>query len=237
MLNNAIDYPGGSEVRITAERRSDRVLLRVHDDGEGIFDHITRLMGLEDSHEAILELSKGKLNTDPDHHTGEGIFFTLRAFDAFFIVSGDLMFNHRYDPPTDIMNHAESDVAGTLISMMLVPDSNRSLASVFGKFTDQETYDFSRTVVPVRLALYEGDQLISRSQAKRIMHRVEHFRNVILDFAGVEMVGRSFADEIFRVFANHHPQIRLQAINMNEGVRKSVNRVLSRSGSTESERT
>jgi len=69
------------------------------------------------------------------------------------------------------------------------------------------------------------------------MHRVERFRNVILDFAGVEMVGRLFAEEIFRVFANYHPQIRLQAINMNEGVRKSVNRVLGRNGSTESEQT
>jgi len=97
------------------------------------------------------------------------------------------------------MNYAESDVAGTLVSMMLALDSNRSFASVFGELTDQETYDFSRIVVPVRLALYEGDQLISRSQAKRIMHRVERFRN--------------------------------------EGVRKSVNRVLGRNGSTESEQT
>lgn len=212
------------------------MLLRIHDDGESIFDHITCLMGLDDSRKAILELSKGKLTT-VDHHTGEGIFFTSRAFDAFFIVSGDLMFNHRYDSPTDMMNYTESDVAGTLVSMMLALDSNRSFASVFGELTDQETYDFSRIVVPVRLALYEGDQLISRSQAKRIMHRVERFRNVILDFAGVEMVGRLFAEEIFRVFANYHPQIRLQAINMNEGVRKSVNRVLGRNGSTESEQT
>ncbi len=226
MVNNAIDHSGGSEVRITMERRPDRLLLTVGDDGEGIFDRIAYLMRLDDPREAILELSKGKLTTDPDHHTGEGIFFTSRAFDVFIISSRDLMFNHVHGASDDIMVHIESDATGTEVFMALDLDSNRSLASVFGEFTDQETYDFSKTVVPVRLALYEGDQLISRSQAKRIMNRVERFRNVVLDFAGVEMVGRSVADEIFRVFAHHHPEITIKAINMNEEVEKSVDRIL-----------
>jgi len=180
MVNNAIDHSGGSEVRITAERTSDRLLLSVDDDGEGIFNRIARLMQLDDPREAILELSKGKLTTDPDNHTGEGIFFTSRAFDDFILHSGDLMFDHLHDSPIDVMDHAETDFTGTLIFMMIAPDSNRSLASVFDEYTDQETYGFTKTLVPVRLALYEGDQLISRSQAKRVMNRVECFRDVIL---------------------------------------------------------
>lgn len=32
---------------------------------------------------AILELAKGKLTTDPDNHTGEGIFFSSKVMDAF----------------------------------------------------------------------------------------------------------------------------------------------------------
>jgi len=232
MVNNAIDHSGGSEVEISAQRMSDRLWITVRDDGEGIFTRIARILNLSDPREAILELSKGKLTTDPKNHTGEGIFFTARAFDVFLIRSGDLMFNHLHDSDIDMMDHAETDFTGTLVVMMIAPDSSRSLTSVFDEYTDQETYDFTKTVVPVRLALYEGDQLISRSQAKRIVNRVERFRNVMLDFESIETVGRSFVDEIFRVFANRHPEITLKAINMNEEVEKAVGRVLSLNGST-----
>ena len=37
----------------------------------------------------------GKLTTDPHRHTGEGIFFTSRAFDCFEIRSGELRFSRR----------------------------------------------------------------------------------------------------------------------------------------------
>ncbi len=39
------------------------------------------------------------------------------------------------------------------------------------------------------------------------------------------MVGQAFADEIFRVFHNKYPGIRLQAVNMNEAVKFMVDRV------------
>lgn len=232
IVNNAIDHSAGSEVQIAAQCMSDQLRITVRDDGEGIFRRIARLLDLSDPREAILELSKGKLTTDPENHTGEGIFFTSRAFDVFLIRSGNLVFNHLHDSGIDMVDRAEADSTGTLALMMIAPDSSRSLATIFDEYTDQETYDFSKTVVPVRLALYEGDQLVSRSQAKRILNRVERFRNVMLDFEGVGMIGRSFADEIFRVFANRHPEISLKAINMNEDVEKAVDHVLRANGPT-----
>lgn len=234
IVNNAIDHSDGTKVEISAQRAQQGLILKVLDDGEGIFKRIARLLRLGDPREAILELSKGKLTTDPANHTGEGIFFTSRAFDLFFIRSGELSFNHLHDSPIDMMSHGESEFGGTCVLMWLSPETKRTLASVFGEFADEETYDFSKTIVPVRLALYEGDQLISRSQAKRIMNRVERFRNVMLDFAGVDMVGRSFADEIFRVFANRHPEITLKPINMNEEVERAVKRVFSLDASAQS---
>jgi hypothetical protein len=186
-------------------------------------------MGLADPREAILELSKGKLTTDPENHTGEGIFFTSRAFDVFLIRSGNLMFSHLYESPVDMMDHATADLAGTSVLMMLSPLTERTMASVFQEYTDEDTLDFSKTVVQVRLALYEGESLVSRSQAKRIMNRAERFRNVMLDFAGVDTVGRSFVDEIFRVFARNHPAVTIKPINMTEGVEHEVKRVVGRS--------
>ena len=225
ILNNAIDHSGGQRVVIHAAPFDEQLVLLIADDGEGIFKRIARLMDLHDPREAILELSKGKLTTDPENHTGEGIFFTSRLFDGFFIVSGDLSFGHLEDSGLDLMQHLGQEAKGTQVYMLLEPRTERTLESVFAAFTDSQTLEFSKTVVPVRLVLYEGDQLMSRSQAKRIMNRVERFQKVMLDFEGVDTVGRSFVDEIFRVFVNRHPTIELHAVNMNPRARREVERI------------
>lgn len=228
MLNNAIDHSGGSAVEVFAFRNAEWLMLRIQDDGEGIFRRITRLMDLPDPREALLELSKGKLTTDPQNHTGEGIFFTSRAFDIFVIHSGDLSFEHMRNDSQDVLTHYTNGFDGTLVLMLLDVFSQRTLKELFDAYTDPETFDFSKTVVPVKLALYEGEALISRSQAKRIMHRVERFKHVILDFDGVQSVGRSFADEIFRVFVNAHPEIDVEAVNMAPDVEKEMRRLTDR---------
>ncbi len=226
MLNNAIDHSAGISVEIAALRTDEWLMLQIRDDGEGIFGRIARLLDLADPREAILELSKGKLTTDPENHTGEGIFFTSRAFDFFWITAGDLVFSHIEESDDDFLDHLRGETGGTAVNMLLAPTTQRTLAAVFNEYTDADTFDFSKTVVPVRLALYEGVALVSRSQAKRIMNRVERFRKVLLDFAGVDMVGRSFVDEIFRVFARNHPHVAIKPVNMSPEVQKEVGRVL-----------
>jgi len=66
---------------------------------------------------------------------------------------------------------------------------------------------------------------ISRSQARRVLTGLDRFRVIVFDFDKVPMVGQAFADEVFRVFHNKYPVIKLQAINMNEAVRFMVERV------------
>lgn len=224
MLNNAIDHSGGSEVEVFATRNLEWLMLRITDNGKGIFNRIARLLGLPDQREALLELSKGKLTTDPDNHTGEGIFFTSRAFDFFVILSGELCFTHDKDAPLDLLTHHGNGFEGTRVVLLLSLCSKRSLKDVFDAYTDPETLDFSKTVVPVHLVLYEGEALISRSQAKRILNRVERFQHVVLDFDNVQSVGRSFVDEVFRVFARKHPEIGITAVNMAPDVEAEVHR-------------
>ena len=81
-----------------------------------------------------------------------------------------------------------------------------------------------KTQVPVFLAIYGNENLISRSQAKRLLVRFEKFKTIILDFEGVDMIGQAFADEIFRVFQNTHPTIDIRPINTNEQVEKMISR-------------
>jgi hypothetical protein len=115
--------------------------------------------------------------------------------------------------------------SGTEVYMRLDNDSPRSPKEVFLEFAAPEEYTFDKTLVPVRLAQYEGEKLVSRSQAKRLYQRFERFRNVVLDFEGVADLGQAFADELFRVFPARHPNVILAPINMTEAVVQMVRRV------------
>lgn len=87
-----------------------------------------------------------------------------------------------------------------------------------------EGYGFDRTVVPVFLAQYENEKLVSRSQARRLLARVNRFKEVVLDFDKVDFIGQAFADEIFRIFQSEHPGVRLTWLNENEEIRKMIQR-------------
>ncbi|HNY47973.1 MAG TPA: STAS-like domain-containing protein, partial [Casimicrobium sp.] len=65
------------------------------------------------------------------------------------------------------------------------------------------------TIVPMKLARLGNESLVSRSQAKRVILRFDRFSFVDLDFTGIPTIGQAFADEIFRVYANAHPELTL----------------------------
>ena len=79
MVNNAIDHSGSERISVGLVRDALNTSAYVADEGEGIFLKIQRALNLYDPREAILELAKGKLTTDPANHTGEGIFFSSKA--------------------------------------------------------------------------------------------------------------------------------------------------------------
>ena len=104
---------------------------------------------------------------------------------------------------------------------------SRTAKEIFDQYASGEDYSFSKTIVPVHLAQYNRENMISRSQAKRLMARVEKFDTVILDFNKIEAVGQAFADEVFRVFPGKHKGIEVIAINANTVVQQMISRVKS----------
>lgn len=225
MVNNAIDHSGSVSVHVGIIRNPLQTTGWVMDDGEGIFLKIQKALGLYDPRESILELAKGKLTTDPENHTGEGIFFSSKLFDEYEIRSVNLHFSHAADAP-DFLFDRPSGAPGTLVLMKIANDSPRVARKVFNSFAAPEDFTFDKTIVPVRLAQYEGEKLVSRSQAKRLTMRFERFRTVILDFAGVETIGQAFADEVFRVFQSAHPNIRLLSTHVTPDVDGMIKRAL-----------
>jgi anti-sigma regulatory factor (Ser/Thr protein kinase) len=223
IINNAIDHSGSQDVQVSVVLNALWAEVLVADEGEGIFVKIAHALNLHDPREAILELAKGKLTTAPERHTGEGIFFTSRALDFFEIESHHLRFSHAPRADDAIAEQA-ADTPGTRVRMRLSNHSPRLLREVFDAFTDPEEYSFDKTVVPLRLAQYEGEKLVSRSQAKRVAQRFERFKRVELDFAGVSDIGQAFADELFRVFAAAHPAIRITSVNAEPAVAQMIRR-------------
>ncbi len=226
IFNNAIEHSGGNSVRITLKRTASDLSISIEDNGVGIFKKIKNTLNLFDERESVLELAKGKLTTDPSNHSGEGIFFTSRVFDKFLILSGGMIFSHDYGDDRDWIVEKDEQTPGTLVILKLNLQANQTLKSVFDQFTTGEDFAFSKTVVPVALARYGEETLMSRSQAKRVVTRIEKFKTVMFDFTGIETIGQAFADEIFRVFANSHPEIELYPINANPDVQAMINRAL-----------
>lgn len=225
MFNNALDHSAGRTIRVEVIETAASAEMSVVDDGVGIFRKLQKELGLLDERHAILELSKGKLTTDPRRHTGEGIFFTSRMFDSFEILSGGAFFSHEFGKPEDWLLESSRDHAGTAVFLRLHNHTSRTTRKVFDAYVSGEDFDFSKTVVPVNLARYGNDKLISRSQAKRVLARVDLFKVVVFDFKDVDAIGQAFADEIFRVFGNEHPQISLHVIRANSEVRRMIDRV------------
>lgn len=226
MINNAIDHSGSDDVVVKVEQNALWTEVMVRDAGEGIFVKIKRVFELHDAREAILELAKGKLTTAPEAHSGEGIFFTSRSMDRFEIESHHLLFSTAPRGGDSIVDQ-DADTEGTLVRMRLSNHSSRQMQEVFGAYSDPEEFTFDKTVVPLHLAQYTGEKLVSRSQAKRVSHRFERFKRVELDFAGISEIGQGFADELFRVFVNAHPEIRITPINTEPAVARMIKRVVS----------
>ena len=78
---------------------------------------------------------------------------------------------------------------------------------------------FNKTEIIVHLAQECLDfPMVSRSLARRILSNIDKFKVVFLDFANIETIGQGFADEIFRVFKNKHPEISVIPLNTNEEI-------------------
>ena len=226
MVNNVVDHSQSDDMYIVITSNAISIDIIIVDHGIGIFRKVRHALGLEGDQHAMLELSKGKLTTDPDHHTGEGLFFSSRMCSSFTIESGSIVFI-RLNEDDWLFEFQETEPTGTAITMTFMKDTELTSKEVFDRYTSEhEDFGFTKTHVPVNLARYEGEKLVSRSQAKRLLTRSDGFREVFLDFQGVESIGPAFADEIFRVFAIAHPDISITYARANEEVDQMIKRAI-----------
>ncbi len=172
---------------------------------------------------AIGELIKGKTTTMKERHSGEGVFFTSKSADIVSFRSHkiNLIFDNKRD---DIIVEEKKFMKGTEVSFAINRRTKRNLAGIFAEFSPEDfDYRFEKTKVSVKL--FQEDY-VSRSEAKRLLAGLDKFKEVILNFKGVKSIGQGFADEVFRVFRNDHPDINLLTVNLNPVCEQVVRHVV-----------
>jgi anti-sigma regulatory factor (Ser/Thr protein kinase) len=220
MLNNAIEHSASVDVEVRFEVIENGMAFEVVDQGRGALMNLCKVLRMGSELEALQELSKGKLTTLPKGHSGEGIFFTSKVADLFVLESGRLRWT---------VDNLRSDVAigtiprrlGTRVRFEAGLRPRRKLAAVFAEYTDD--FQFQKTRVVVKLFAH-GTRFISRSEARRVLNRLDDFREVILDFNKVDEVGQGFADEIFRVWPATHAGTVIKPVNMTNTVTFMIER-------------
>lgn len=226
MMNNAIDHSLANEVTCQIIANDLNTSIIISDNGIGIFNNIQKWFGFDSIDVALSELFKGKISTDTQNHSGEGIFFTSRILDEFAILSSSKVFSHnRYQEIISDIEQIPSmkqwaEKSGTTVFMRLSNSSNREIAEVIQKFSDEDSFEFSKTSIPVNE--YFDTYPVSRSQAKRLCARLDTFKEIELDFTGVSDIGQAFADEIFRVYQNRHPEQRVTFVNASRNVEMMI---------------
>lgn len=227
ILNNALDHSQARQICLGVHVHGGRLQMAVMDDGIGIFRNIASALNLFDDRLALLELAKGKYTTAASGHSGMGVFVTSRMLDGFLLHSRGISFAPKTPAGADLSFgwiNVHAWASGTVALMDIALDSPSTASTVYERYfsPDEVGSDaFHTTEVPVKLAQLSS-QLVSRSQGKWVMQRATQFKTVILDFEGVDMVGQAFVDEVFRVFATNHPEVRLVCVNLAPGVARAI---------------
>lgn len=223
MINNVMDHSNAEEAKLVIEQNYLETSVMIVDKGVGIFEKIKDHFGLSSLEEAICELFKGKLTTDSTNHSGEGIFFSSKLMDDFYIISsGKIFSNNKYDN-SKVIDLAAGNIGGTCVLMSLSNHTQKRSQEVFNLYANEDG-GFIKTKIPMK-NLFEVSP-VSRSQAKRVCNRLEKFKEVVIDFDGLEWMGQGFAHQLFVVFAKQNPDIKLLPINMNEEITKMYTHVI-----------
>ena len=119
--------------------------------------------------------------------------------DRFIIYSSQKIFTINKYEESAIADMHEVSGDGTVVYMELSNNSKKEINEVFDRYLNVDG-GFTKTIIPLK-NIFESSP-VSRSQARRVVSGLEKFKEVSLDFGGVDWMGQGFAHQIFLVFAN-----------------------------------
>jgi anti-sigma regulatory factor (Ser/Thr protein kinase) len=216
MVNNAIDHSRGSRVSVRWFLDDATVAFEVEDDGVGAFATVREEFGLDDDYQAIGELSKGRQTTQARRHSGLGILLTSRLVDEFTLAAGHYVWRVVRARGDSSIGWLDPARLGTLVRVVVDRATTATLPTVMDELSGPSSRGLDRT--SIRVSLFSSGDFVSRSEAKLVGSRLEAFGVVELDFTGVNAIGQAFADELFRVWPEQHPDADLVAVHTNPAI-------------------
>lgn len=125
IINNVIDHSNSPTLGIIVTEDYVSVRVIIMDSGIGIFKKIRDYFHLENLSDAILELDKGKCTTASANHSGEGIFFSSKMVDLFFIQANRIQYISKNDFKHSYLleNIKGTWNKGTYVSMEIIKDN------------------------------------------------------------------------------------------------------------------
>lgn len=231
MFNNAIEHSNAENIYCRVSTNFIFNEIAIIDDGIGIFKNIQTYF--KNKFDNDMELSEcvsllfaGKFTTASEGHSGEGIFFTSHIMDEFLIVSDGKRFTR--DNFSDLVENfdiPQTDInAKTLVCMRLFNGTKKTVKEVFDRFSDIES-GFYKTHIPIAHVFSSGTP-VSRSEARRLCSLFSEFKEVNLDFYGVEQLGQAFVHEIFVVWQRRNSGIKINIENANQNISNFIQRVI-----------
>lgn len=220
MFNNVLDHSKSKKAVVKIINYHTKIKIIISDLGTGVFKTIATYFNIQDLREAVIRLHQGKVTTDKKNHTGQGIFFTSRAFDKFYLAANGYVYIKDNSIEDDWYWETQDEVnkeIGTYIEMEISKMSSRSLKDIFDMYTNEDL-SFDKSHIRIELGKYEEDSYVSRSQAKRLLAGLGKFRTIILDFKNIRNVAQGFVDEVFGVFGLENPKILFTIVNANEDI-------------------
>ena len=226
MMNNAIEHSLSKNIVVAVFTNPLESTVIISDNGVGIFKNIQDYMKKEHNQEISLDecatlLFAGKFTTAKAMHSGEGIFFTSHLMDSFFIFSDDVLFSRNNFSDKKI-NGIEK-TGNTIVWMSLNNHTKKTTKEVFDRFSNVDD-GFIKTQIPIAHIFPYGSP-VSRSEGRRLGELILKFKEVDLDFTGVEEVGQAFCHELFVVWQGRNPQISLNVLNASTDVSNMIKRV------------
>lgn len=228
LTNNVIDHADANKFwfKIFDDHIRNKLIMEIHDDGVGVFRRNQIAFACRNLFEAVVETAKGKRTSQPKKHAGEGLFFTSRLFDYFRLQANGIEW--LYLSAIDDWSIATiEDIKGSHIITMIDKASLKKPEDIFVNYTDEE-FQFSKNALFIvePLTIQAQEEHVSRSEAKRLLMGAEKFKHIIIDFKNTTRIGQGFADEIFRIFQQKHPQLTIETRNMNKAVEAMVKHIL-----------
>jgi hypothetical protein len=222
MLNNAIDHSQSKEVEILVGIQSGDFYFEIRDKGIGIFKNVQKVFKLNSELDAISHVLKGKQTTWPEAHSGQGIFFTSKIADTFNFKShnNEVLFDN---PKDDVDVKEVSFFKGTKVGFRIKQKTKKDLEKLFRDYANED-FEFDRSVIKFKKG--HDLNLISRSQARRLLNGLEKYDHITFDFSGMKSIGQGYADEVFRVYQNQHPKKVISWINANKTIEFMIRRAI-----------